>query len=231
MAQGLPVLAGVCCLVAGTASALSADQEVVANSCLYGMSVGDSHGAIDACEASSDPLHVAQDPAVRRAIAALGLANDLITFHGCAKTPFQVIAVPRTGSQRVYRISYPIEAGADFLAPTIHELAHAFQFDNGLGPDGSGQAADSMRVELSADFLVGYVFSHFLQGTDEARFQANLSLIGLYHEKPAIAHGRPEQRVSAFRIGLVSRGVYADLAPAAALRHFDDYDYAKVLFF
>jgi len=173
-------------------------QRAVSTGCLYATSV--NNNLVSPCT-GSDPKGIARDPDVRRVIHFLGLDSVDIVFEGCAGAPYRTTPASGTATDK-FIIRYPSNVRNGHVAPIAHELAHVYQIRQAAGLNGLTARLESRRIELGADFLVGLAFSQALSGVEAAEFQHNMSLLGLFYELDAGAHGTPAQRTAAFRTGV-----------------------------
>ena len=120
---------------------------------------------------------------------------------GCQKAPF---STREEEDEASYRITYPVlsaRALEDYLAPMTHELAHVYQLQLAGSYAKLTRSYSIRRIELGADYLTGVIYRNYLHNNTVVQFEHNLQLIGKYRESDSEAHGRPEQRVAAFRFG------------------------------
>lgn len=181
----------------------ASDLHNLTDGCLYGsITVGAQATPVAPCP-NADPLNIRNNADVLKIMKALGINRNKVRFKGCSNLRFSA-AMDSTLSvtNRRYLITYPIEANNSYISPITHELVHVLQMEiyGGLIPLRSS-IKSSKRIELGADYISGIVFSKFLRHLDFYDFMDNLSLIGLYVENAAEAHGTPPQRVAAFRSG------------------------------
>lgn len=205
------------------ACAQAAEPEL---SCLHAISVGPARVPVTAC-GPADPLGIGNDPKVLRAMQLMGIPRDAVQFRGCAGSHFLASEDPSAGSGGRFIVRYPTDADANVLAPIIHELAHVLQMSMAGGLRGLRNSYSSIKIELSADFMVGYAFGVLLDKTDRDQFQHNLSLVGAYVERFEAAHGTPAQRTEAFRLGAVRRYPYSQFDIRKAYEYFLQNDIAR----
>jgi hypothetical protein len=198
--------------------------------CLYGVTVGNDATPVDPC-IDADPFNIGHNANVQKVLHALGIDARIVRFKGCKNQRFS--AAPdwaAIAAERRYIVTYPTESDRNYLAPITHELAHVLQMEMEGGLSELRQKYSSKRVELGADYLAGLIFSQVLRDTDINQFQHNLSLIGLYVELDADAHGTPSQRVGAFRLGYINfDAVEPDMRKAS--RNFQANYYGHVIQF
>lgn len=183
-------------MLAWNADGTGAGHQNRSSGCLYAVYVGPDKAKVEPCT-PGDPQKLASDKKVRAAIQALGLNDVAIRFNGCKTARYS--AAPDEGPRR-YVITYPSVDGESHIAPITHELAHVLQMEI-AGSLQALQRNPSRKIELGADYLTGIVFVQHLSDIGYNEFQHNLSLIGLFVELDATAHGTPAQRTAAFRFG------------------------------
>jgi hypothetical protein len=154
-----------------------------------------------------DPLGFAAREDLKRTITFLGIDQVQINFVGCPGGKFEVVMGLRDVPSKVtYALYYPVASqGASdvekLLAPIVHELAHIRQ----VQPYGSVAALKDRKciekIELTADFITGFIFSNVLKLKDRSLFQASLTLLGTFTPDDPQNHGTPAYRASAFRQG------------------------------
>lgn len=152
---------------------------------------------------AGDRLQLASEAPIKRAIEAYGVSNLKITFVACDSVYFQTEQL-EDDTVNEYRIYYPIlrESGSPrYAAPLIHELAHVYQLERAGSYQKLVEQLKIKRIELAADFLTGVIFKLLGSQVDLDDFQHNLNVGGKYFESDADAHGAPEERIAAFRIG------------------------------
>lgn len=177
-----------------------------------------------------DPYGVAGDPAVRRAIAQLGLQPAQVELYGCARGRFSTWLVDE--QTRTFRINYPLGSIYSFrryAGPLAHELGHVAQIEEtgSIARLRAQLRQESGRVELGADFLAGFMFRRFMNLLDQQAFEQSLDLIGNYATGDRATHSQPEARTAAFRMGFF----YAvpDVAARAAHRDFQRNRYGGII--
>jgi len=207
---------------------VSAGAQTREPECLF---AADASARVEGEDCRPDPLNLAATPHLEAAMAAFGIQPSQVVLIGCAQASFRIGRPNRSPAGLTYRITYPIMANRplqSYVAPLVHELAHAFQ----LSEDGSipGVRArrenSSERVELGADYLSGVVFRRALAEINRGAFQLNSNLIGSYRTDTADLHGSPEERTAAFRTGY-----YQDSAPAdlrVAEQSFQDDSFGRI---
>jgi hypothetical protein len=183
-----------------------------------------------------DVAHLAEWPAVRNMVAAYGIVQPPIAFQACAKTGFEVKIHLDAHETYSYTIYYPVPGKGElknYIAPMAHELAHVYQ----LMQAGNKykllaqfpKESSSRHVELGADFLAGVVLKEFNSASMLNEFQLNLYLIGKYHEDQSTAHGEPQDRQNAFRLGYFLRDSKFTGPVSAANTYFQDELYGQFL--
>jgi hypothetical protein len=132
----------------------------------------------------------------------LEIPPKIVTFKGCEKLAFSAYPSMSVG-EGAYIITYPKEVEADFLAPTLHELSHIMQMEVSGGlPMLRNIYKSSKKIELEADYLTGVIFSNVFPQAQLHEFEQNILLTGMYVESDLTAHGTPDQRIVAFRLGV-----------------------------
>jgi hypothetical protein len=152
---------------------------------------------------TEDPLAMARDSDVQRALAAIGLSTDRVALYGCPGADF-FTRIATEDEPATYAITYPIDRMATrekLVAPLLHELAHVYQLSEGNRSVAElRDALGSSRIELGADFLAGWIAKRLDSSISLADFEHNLELVGEYFTKGA-DHNQPEERTFAFRYG------------------------------
>ncbi|VVP05882.1 hypothetical protein PS903_03023 [Pseudomonas fluorescens] len=172
----------------------------VSGGCLHGVTQGSEATPVLACP-DSDPLHLADNADIQKAMKMLGINSSSVQFKGCEKLSFS--ASPIGGSvPHTYVVSYPTEVKEKFLAPILHELSHVMQMEASGGLTQLRNEYKSKRIELAADYLTGVMFSKIFPQAALKEFEQNILLVGLYVEPDVNAHGTPAQRGQAFRRGV-----------------------------
>ena len=172
-----------------------------------------------------DPLKLLQLNDLKVAMDVLHVPKDRLEFEGCTQTRFTTsppaAAIPGHGKYKIY---YPVvgRSDEDYVGPIIHELAHVYQLES-IGSSSKLLDKYSMlQIELGADYMTGIVAGHYLQGARPKVFQDNLELVGLYREDDSGAHGTPNQRNAAFRLGYFLPSSKFGSQIAQAYQEYDD---------
>jgi hypothetical protein len=190
--------------------------------CLRATAVGGK--AVNPQECLSDPKQLAVNPDVRRIVTALGLDMRAIRFRGCATSPFtaQALDGPDSGT---YLVTYAAGAAPeDMLAVLAHELSHLKQLQHAADL----QYTSSLQVELGADFLAGLLYGQLFEKRSPMEFENNLQLLARYWEDSYEAHGTPNQRAMAFRMGYYFKFDQSGSDYGQALINFNDALYGQV---
>ncbi len=187
--------------------------------CFNALSVGQVKVDAPECQ-ESDPLKLGQNELVQAMMNGFGIDPVMIAFHGCKSTNFRVMESEDSKGMVRFVINYPLSIGNRFLAPVSHELAHVVQILKAGNSQKLKESSSSIEIELAADFMVGYSFARHLKSVSFDQFLENLSLVGLYVEKDIDAHGTPEQRSNAFRIGAVNAYPFSQLSLSKSIDHF-----------
>lgn len=193
--------------------------------CLYATMAGEKAIPILSC-ADADPLDLASNPDVQKAMRAFGIQVGRVRFKGCEKQRFATYP-DASGASHAYVVTYPSEQKTTFLAPILHELAHVMQLEAAGGPAQlRSEYKLSKRIELGADYLTGVMFAKYFPDAELKLFSQNLALMGLYYEPNDRAHGTPVERDSAFRMGafLKPDEIDPDLRKAGAMFQRKMYD-------
>lgn len=207
------------------------DQLTTSEGCFYATSSGQDRRPLSPCE-GHDPLGLGDKPIVVSIMRLLRIDRTRVKFIGCAGQPFRVSAQSQVSGSTQFVINYPIESANTFLAPLTHELAHVMQMQEAGGYTAALAVAKQQNrgVELGADYVTGLVFSELRNESPEfnaRQFQHSASLIGLYKEFESEAHGTPDQRTAAFRVGFINYDKQSD--PAKAYGYFRANLYADVV--
>lgn len=149
----------------------------------------------------ADPMRISQKENIRAAIKSLAPGNVSLIFLGCAGAPFSTRPGEADASYTIYYPILPRSAPDDYVAPLIHELSHVYQLQLSGSYAKLTHSYSMRRIELGADYLTGVVIRNYLNSSNPTQFEHNLQLVGKYRETDTEAHGRPEQRVAAFRYG------------------------------
>src|ERR1700687_4468000 len=155
-------------------------------------------------ECKNDKANLSKYPEVVETENMLGLTSDQVTFIGCAVAPFRSRMVD-LGPPFHFEILYTFDANfvaADYVAPILHEIGHAYQFKKAGNPIKLLESPIE-RLELGADFLAGLAASK-LGIKNPNLFERTLSLVGSYEAK-SDPHGTPEDRTQSFRYGFFYR--------------------------
>lgn len=187
--------------------------------CFNAISVGNVKVDAPECQ-EGDPLKLGQNELIKSVMKGFSIDSALIAFQGCERTNFRVMELANRKDKARFLISYPLDIGNRFLAPVAHELAHVVQILKVGDSLKLKESSTSIKIELAADFMVGYSFARYLKNVPLEQFQENLSLVGLYVEKDIDAHGTPEQRTSAFRMGAVNAYPFSELILSKAVDYF-----------
>ncbi|WP_219135190.1 hypothetical protein [Janthinobacterium sp. UMAB-60] len=171
------------------------------SNCLYAVTVSGTPSRQTPCPAA-DPIDLANNENIKIAISLLNINMSELSFRGCEIGRF--FAMPDDRSDKKYIISYKIDK-EKFLAPTLHELSHVLQMKNAGGSLALSKKYRSKRIELAADYMTGVMFSRLFKNMDLKKFEQNILLTGLYFESSELAHGRPDERISAFRLGVFEK--------------------------
>lgn len=216
-------------LAAAQALAALPAAQYEGNQCLYANGV--SPKKQEGCT-GEDTAQLMQLPAIAATIQALSLSNVRIVLSACAVSPFLTQQSGVDARTLWYKISYPLLGYArlqDYIAPITHELAHVFQMKTAGTRAALLAQSSSRKVELGADFLTGVLFKNAQRTEDLAMFQTNLMLVGKYIEKELDAHGWPEQRQAAFRLGYFLPYQAYDRSPDTVYQEFNDNVYGTIL--
>ena len=207
---------------------LKARAEIPTSGCLFATTVGDGaeEVSVGSCH-HPDPLELARNPQVLKLIAAIGVKPELISFSGC---PGNLYALRLEAGGR-YVVTYPPEIKDGFLAPVAHELAHIVQSEAAGGYVKLIERYRSRRIELGADYVAGILFRQVLPEASRNIFQNHVKLKGLYRESLDGAHGTPNQRTSAFRMGVVGRIQKTGAGLAESSEHFQEDIYARIVLY
>ncbi|NVD97906.1 hypothetical protein [Massilia sp. BJB1822] len=186
----------------------------------------DSGSSGPAIECSPDPLNVAHMVEIKAALSIFGIDEAEVRYRGCQKVPFETRM-----KGKGYLISYQVPAnnnGKQLVAPIMHELAHVFQARE-AGSFLALLKAPSLRIELGADFLAGLMSANIETQIPLDILQEDVVLVGRYYEKEEGAHGTPEQRNNAFRLGHFHGYKTFKKSFPAALKEFNKNLYGSLL--
>jgi hypothetical protein len=197
-----PVLVVCGCLVPLFAADPGKARSPVFPDCLNLSPSTDQFRPTDHPDCSKDALDLGNDKAVHDGETLLNLAPREVSFIGCEAAPF--VTFPAAGPNSKFRIYYPtgVQLAHDkYVAPLLHEMGHVFQLKQaGSYANLKASLDDSIeRIELGADFIAGFGANHL--GLEPNAFLINLKLVGNYNNNDLESHGRPEDRVFAFRNG------------------------------
>lgn len=205
----LVVTTPLCIAAQGTGAALAPPD------CLFSFSSGPSETPVQPC--SGDTAAVGKNPEIQAVMALFGIPPSLVEFKSCPGARFA--AMPDGKRKNHFIVQYPADSRSNYIAPISHELGHVFQMRIAGSLEALDSRANSLKIELGADFLAGLAFNKKLSKLNNLEFEANLKLIGSYEQK-ADNHGNPDQRTQAFRIGKVSQAPYPELSLAQSLDYF-----------
>ena len=193
------------------------------SNCLYAVMVSGTPSRPTPCRAG-DPIDLANNENVKMAISLLNISMSDLNFRGCELGRFS--AMPDENNDKKFIISYKTDK-EKFLAPTLHELSHVLQIKNAGGLVSLLKKYPSKRIELAADYMTGIIFSKLFKNMDLKKFEQNILLTGLYLESSELAHGTPDERVSAFRLGVFGKKQKEEMNMSEIELNFQRSLYAK----
>jgi hypothetical protein len=188
-------------LIISAVFACGYSSEVSNTNCLYAITLDDKPVAY--CPLL-DESKLSDDKRVKHVIKSLGLNAAEISFRSCAGQPYHVSANQQRNENTIFVITYPLPVDKHYIAAITHELSHVKQIKVAGGMEAlqNSYINRSKELELEADYISGVVFSSDLISFTINDFQHGLPLMGRYRELSHEAHGKPEERTSAFRLGL-----------------------------
>jgi hypothetical protein len=152
-------------------------------------------------ECFKDELRLAENASIQKTEIFFKVSADEVNFIGCVVAPLATTMLPVQPLLR-FDITYPggnISALTTYVPAILHELGHVYQLKKAGSRQKLEQSLSGERIELGADFLAGLA-SHQLD-LNPGLFERSLYLFGSYSSNQTDPHGRPEDRVSAFRRG------------------------------
>jgi hypothetical protein len=222
-----PFLVVLGCLAPLLGTGLSTAQSPVFPDCLNLSPSTDQFRPTDHPDCSKDALDLGNDKAVHDGERLLNIAPREVRFIGCAAAPF--VTFPAIGTNSNFTIYYPTDVQLThdkYVAPLLHEMGHVFQLKQARSyANLKASLNDSIeRIELGADFIAGFGANHI--GLEPNTFLINLKLVGNYNNHDFESHGRPEDRVSAFRNGYFYEEKQSSVADSYA--DFQDNRFAQI---
>lgn len=193
------------------------------SNCLYAMTVSGTPSRQTPCSAG-DPIDLANNENIKMATLLLNINMTELNFRGCELGRFSAMSDDR--NDKKFIISYKADKER-FLAPTLHELSHVLQMKNAGGSVALLKKHPSKRIELAADYMTGIMFSRLFKNMDLKKFEQNILLTGLYFESSELAHGRPDERISAFRLGVFEKKQKEEINMSDIELNFQRNIYAK----